>query len=278
MANDNAKTRTVFFISDGTGITAETLGHTLLTQFEGPKFHQVRIPFVSGVDKAAECVYEINEVQKRDGLRPIVITTLVNPEIGAIVGKANGLFIDFFETFVAPLEKELGVKATHIVGRSHSLFDPQEYFNRMETINYAMAHDDGYSSQDLDKADVILVGVSRSGKTPTSLYLALQFGVMAANYPLIPEDFSRMRLPKVLTEHKRKLYGLTISPERLHQIRTARRPNSTYAAIDNCRYEIEMAVKLMRQEGIGWIDSTSRSIEEIAATIMAEAKLNRKAY
>jgi len=275
---DNDQTRTVFFISDGTGITAETLGHTLLTQFEGPKFRQVRIPFVSGEEKAAECVYEINEAEKRDGLRPIVITTLVNPGIGAIVGKANGLFIDFFETFVAPLEKELGVKATHTVGRSHSLFDPQEYFNRMETINYAMAHDDGYSSQDLDKADVILVGVSRSGKTPTSLYLALQFGVMAANYPLIPEDFSRMRLPKVLSEHKRKLYGLTISPERLHQIRTARRPNSQYAAVDNCKYEIEMAVKLMRQEGIGWIDSTSRSIEEIAATIMSEAKLHRQAY
>jgi len=275
---ENAKTRTVFFISDGTGITAETLGHTLLTQFEGPKFHQVRIPFVSGTDKAAECVYEINEAEKRDGERPIVITTLVSPEMGAIVGKANALFIDFFQAFVAPLEKELGVKATHTVGRSHSLFDPQEYFNRMETINYAMAHDDGYSSQDLDKADVILVGVSRSGKTPTSLYLALQFGVMAANYPLIPEDFSRMRLPKAVTDHRKKLYGLTISPERLHQIRTARRPNSEYAALENCKYEIEMAVKLMRQEGIGWIDSTSRSIEEIAATIMAEAKLNRHAY
>src|SRR5579864_1659398 len=130
MANDNAKTRTVFFISDGTGITAETLGHTLLTQFDGPQFKQVRIPFVAGEDKAAECVYEINEALKRDGVRPIVITTLVNPEIGALVRKADGLFIDFFESFVAPLEKELGVKATHTVGRSHSLFDPQEYFNR----------------------------------------------------------------------------------------------------------------------------------------------------
>ncbi|AUL99687.1 pyruvate, water dikinase regulatory protein [Pseudothauera hydrothermalis] len=271
--------RTVFFISDGTGITSETLGHSLLAQFPDARFRQVRIPFVDDVDKAIDCANQIREAAQRDGVRPIVFSTLVNPETVRGLRQADALFIDLFEQFIGPLETELGQRSTHAVGRFHGIADSLDYKNRIEAINFAMAHDDGVSSDgELAEADVILVGVSRSGKTPTSLYLAMQFGVKAANYPLIPEDFERNKLPGELHHYRAKLFGLTIAPERLSQIRQERRPNSRYASLENCRYEIEAAQKLMRRENIRWLDSTAKSIEEISATILQAVRLNRPAY
>ena len=269
--------RTVFFVSDGTGITAQMLGHSLLTQFEGVEFNQVTLPFIDSAEKAEECLQRI-EAEGASGTQPIVFSTLVNQEVRAVVRRAKALFLDFFETFIDPLEAGLGVKSSHTIGRSHSAMDKKEYQQRMEAINFAMAHDDGASHRELSQADVILIGVSRSGKTPTSLYLALQFGVKAANYPLIPEDFHRMKLPEALREQKRKLFGLTIAPDRLHEIRKERRPGSTYAAPDNCRYEVEEAEKLMRREGIHSINSTTKSIEEIATTILRELRIQRQVY
>jgi regulator of PEP synthase PpsR (kinase-PPPase family) len=274
----DGQARTVFFISDGTGITAETLGHSLLTQFEGIRFRQVRIPFVSSLAQAQDCLMQIQEAGKRDGMRPIVISTLVDPNIGRLLREGDALFLDFFETFIVPLEDELGSKSSHTIGRSHGQASSQDYLNRIEAVNFTLAHDDGASDRNLDKAEVILVGVSRSGKTPTSLYLAMQFGIRAANYPLIPEDFERKKLPEVLYRHRDKLYGLTIAPERLHQIRSERRPESRYASLANCRYEIEEAQKLMQREGVRWMDSTTKSIEEIAATIMQAVKLDRHVF
>ncbi len=270
--------RTVFFISDGTGITAETLGHSLLTQFEGIDFRQVRLPFVSTLGQARECLLQIRHAAERDGIRPIVVTTLVDPNISKILREADALFLDFFEAFIVPLEDELGAKSTHTIGRSHGQAGSQDYSNRIEAVNFTLAHDDGASDLNLDRAEVILVGVSRSGKTPTSLYLALQFGIRAANYPLIPEDFERKKLPEVLYRHRAKLFGLTIAPERLHQIRTERRPDSKYASLANCRFEIEEAQKLMKREGVRWMDSTTKSIEEIATTIMQAVKLDRHVF
>ena len=156
--------------------------------------------------------------------------------------------------------------------------DKPEYQQRIEAVNFSMAHDDGGSHRELSEADVILVGVSRSGKTPTSLYLALQFGVKAANYPLIPEDFERDQMPEALKVYKQKLFGLTIAPERLQEIRRERRPGSQYAELANCRYEIAKAEALMKREGIRWINSTAKSIEEIATTILRELKLERHMY
>lgn len=272
-------TRTAFFISDGTGITAETLGHSLLTQFPELKCRQVRIPFVDDLDKALDCARQIRDAAQRDSVRPIVFSTLVNPETVAGLRQADALFIDLFEQFIGPLETELDMRSNHAVGRFHGIAESSEYKSRIEAINYAMAHDDGLTSNgELADADVILVGVSRSGKTPTSLYLALQFGVKAANYPLIPEDFERNKLPGELHLYRKKLFGLTISPERLCQIRQERRANSHYAALENCLYEIDAAQKLMRRENIPWLDSTAKSIEEISATIMQTIKLNKPAY
>ena len=271
-----AQRRTVFFVSDGTGITAQMLGHSLLTQFEGVEFVQVTLPFVDSAEKAEECVARIGAEQEYG--QPIVFSTLVNNDVRAVVRRANALFIDFFESFIDPLEAGLGVKSSHTIGRSHSAMDKKEYQQRIEAINFAMAHDDGASHREIDQADVILVGVSRSGKTPTSLYLALQFGLKAANYPLIPEDFARMQLPPVLVPHKAHLYGLSITPERLREIRQQRRPDSKYADLDNCRFEVEQAEKLMRREGIRWLNSTAKSIEEIATTILRELRIQRHVY
>jgi regulator of PEP synthase PpsR (kinase-PPPase family) len=273
-----ASRRTVFFVSDGTGITVEMLGHSLLTQFDGIEFDQMTVPFIDSVAKAQACVARINEASASGSGRPVVFTTLVNAEIRDTVRKAEAFVLDFFESFLDPLEAEFGAKSTHTIGRSHSARDAKGYTHRIDAINFALAHDDGASSRDLDKADVILVGVSRSGKTPTSLYLSLQFGIRAANCPLIPEDFDRMSLPTSLQGYRHKLYGLSIAPERLREIRNERRPNSKYADLENCRYEVQQAEKLMSREGIRWANSTAKSIEEIATTIMQEFKLERRAY
>jgi [pyruvate, water dikinase]-phosphate phosphotransferase / [pyruvate, water dikinase] kinase len=270
--------RTVFFVSDGTGITAQMLGHSLLTQFEGVEFRQVTLPFVDSAEKAEECLVRIGQEAADGNGRPVVFSTLVNPEVRDVVRRANALFIDFFESFIDPLEAGLGVKSSHTIGRSHSAMDKKEYQQRIEAVNFSMAHDDGASHRELTQADVILIGVSRSGKTPTSLYLALQFGVKAANYPLIPEDFQRAKLPEALRSQKTRLYGLTIAPERLHEIRRERRPGSKYADLDNCRYEVAEAETLMRREGIRCINSTSKSIEEIATTILRELKIPGHVY
>jgi [pyruvate, water dikinase]-phosphate phosphotransferase / [pyruvate, water dikinase] kinase len=270
--------RSVFIISDGTGITAETLAHSLLSQFDGVKYRQIRIPFVDSEEKINDCIERIAEAARRDAVQPIVVSTLVSATLATQLRQANALVLDFFAAFIAPLEDALGIKSTHTIGRTHSSVNTVEYAARIDAINFTMAHDDGVSGAELDKADVILVGVSRSGKTPTSLYLALQFGIRAANYPLIPEDFERGRLPDDLRKHHHKLFGLTISAERLASIRQERRPDSHYAAIDNCRWEIDQAQKMMRREGVRWLDSTTKSIEEIAATLMQTVMIDRRAY
>lgn len=272
--------RSVFFVSDGTGITAETLGHSVLTQFGDLRYRPTRIPFIDSSEKARDAALRINEAGQRDGKRAIVFSTLVNPPIAEELRRAtDAFFIEMFETFVKPLEAELGLKSTHTIGRSHNIgTNSEDYKNRIEAINFALAHDDGQSAKGLASADVILVGVSRSGKTPTTLYLAMQYGVKAANYPLIPEDFERHTLPQPLAPYKGKMFGLSIAPERLSEVRNERRPNSRYAALENCRYEVDEAEKMMRREGIRWLSSTAKSIEEIAATIMQEIRLDRRSY
>lgn len=270
--------RTAFFVSDGTGITAEMLGHSLLTQFEGIDFHHVTIPFVDSPEKAHACMERIGEEARTGNGRPLVFTTLVDEGIRSAIHKSDAFVLDFFERFLGPLEGELGIKSAHTVGRSHSAMDMKEYQDRIEAVNFSLAHDDGISARDLNKADVILVGVSRSGKTPTCLYLAMQFGIKAANYPLIPEDFERMKLPASIEAQRTKLYGLSIAPERLREIRNERRPDSRYATLENCRYEVIQAERLMEREGIRWLSSTAKSIEEIATTVMQDMKLERRTY
>ena len=270
--------RTVFFISDGTGITAETFGNAILAQFEISPRH-VRLPFIDSVDKAHQAIRQINHAGELDGIRPIVFTTLVNMNILAVIkAHCSGMLLDMFGMFVAPLEGELGLKSNHRVGRFSDASKSKAYDDRIEAINFSLAHDDGQSHRDLAGSDVILVGVSRSGKTPTSLYLAMQYGLKASNYPLIPEDFDRRQLPPALVPHRKKIFGLTISPERLSQIRNERRPNSPYSSLVNCRNEIHEAEAMMRREEIRWLSTTTKSIEEISTTILQEIRPERLVY
>jgi hypothetical protein len=266
--------RSVFFVSDGTGITAETFGHSILSQFEGLQLRQLRLPFIDTPDKATEAVQRINRQGEIDGRRPIVFSTLVDTRINALVQSADALFLDMIAGFVGPLEAEFGIRSTHTIGRFHAVAESERYKQRIEAIHFSMAHDDGQMHKELDQADVILVGVSRSGKTPTSLYLAVQHGIKAANYPLIPEDFQRGKLPEVLYRYRDKLFGLTIAAERLAEVRHERRPGSKYASLENCRMEVNEAEAMMRRESIPSLSSTTKSIEEIAATILTLLDLN----
>lgn len=263
--------RTVFIVSDGTGITAEAIARSVLSQFN-LSFSRIHIPFVDTVEKAVDARKQIENEYLQTGLLPIVFSTLVIPELVMIIREAKALHLDVIQTFVEPLKRELGIAPKREIGLSHQNMESQEYKDRIEAINFTLAHDDGQSNRNLDEADVILVGVSRSGKTPTSLYLAMQYGLKVANYPLIPEDFERGQLPASLMPYKHKLFGLTIQPERLAEVRNERRPNSKYASLQNCRYEVTEAEAMMNLEKIPYLSSTSKSIEEISTAILSDMR------
>jgi [pyruvate, water dikinase]-phosphate phosphotransferase / [pyruvate, water dikinase] kinase len=270
--------KTVFFISDGTGITAETLGHSLLTQFEHIKFEYITIPYVNSEEKANTVIANINETAERDGERPLVFVTLINAIIRQRITEANCLVLDFFNTFIVPIEAELKAKSSYSVGRTHGMQNYQSYTTRIDAVNYALTNDDGITTKNYDKADLILLGVSRSGKTPTCLYLALQFGLFAANYPLTEEDLDHNHLPKALEPFRKKLFGLTIDAKRLQAIRHERRPNSNYSALEQCQKEIQQAEKLFHAELIPFLSSTTRSIEEISTMILASTGVKRRLF
>lgn len=268
--------RTVFFISDGTGITAETLGHSLLAQFDAIDFEQITIPYVNTEARARDAVARINKAAAADGSAPIVFDTIVNEDVRRELAGSKGYMIDIFSSFLKPLEKALGAASSYSVGKSHSIVNNQNYNLRIDSVHFALDNDDGARTRHYDLADVILVGVSRSGKTPTCLYLALQFGVKAANYPLTEDDLDDLDLPKVLKEHRSKLFGLSIEPERLAAIRTERKPNSKYASIQQCESEVRGAEAIFNRYGIPFINSTHASIEEISTMIIEAAGLKRR--
>lgn len=268
--------RAVFFLSDQTGVTAETLGHSLLVQFDGQSFRQVTLPFIDTEDKAREAVEKIAAATANDDQRPVIFSTIVRESLRSIIRTAEGLHLDFFDAFLTPLGQELGMSPTYETGKAHGMSDIESYMKRIEATNFAMANDDGGVSRDYDMADVILVGVSRSGKTPTCLYLALQYGVYAANFPLTDEEFESGTLPEVLVRQKHKIYGLTIAPGRLRQIRKERRALGRYSTAQQVRFEIREAEKLFRRYGIPFVDTTEFSIEEISSRILDSTGVERR--
>ncbi len=270
--------RTVFFVSDRTGITVEMLGNSLLTQFDDIEFQRVTLPFIDNIEKARDVLGQVERAGVDSGKRPLVFTSLMTEDLRQEISRANAMVLDVVERFIVPLEEELGIKSAHAIGRRHSAGNFKDYNHRIEAVNYTLAHDDGMTNRNLEQADIILVGVSRSGKTPTCLYMALQFGVKAANYPLIPEDLERMKLPPALLPLRQKVWGLSILPERLQTIRQERKPDSKYASIGNCKWEVQAAESLMKSAGISFLNSTTKSIEELAATILHEARLVRRVY
>jgi len=272
--------RTIFFISASTAITAETLGQSLLVHFEHIDFDQVTIPFIDTLEKANEAVAHINTDAKMKALRPIVFSTIVNPEIRHVIMKSEGVVFDPFDAFMSRLEDELHMRSSSETGRLHGLLEDNMYNIRIDAVNYALSNDDGISTKDYDRADVIIVGVSRTGKTPTCLYLGLQFGIYAANYPLTEEDLyiEYKKIPGVLQPHRERIFGLTINPERLQKIRSERMPDSRYSSLVQCQRELAMAEFLFVSKNIPFINITTMSVEEIVATVMHRSKLQRRLF
>ena len=266
--------RPAFFVSDRTGITSENMGDALLEQFNGLKFKRATYPFVDTPDKARALVQIINRTAEEHEVRPLVFSSIVNDEIRTIVKTSAGLHLSFFDAYLGQLEDELGMRARHsVVSRAQNT---ERYDARMEAVNFALNHDDGVSDKNLEEADVILMGVSRSGKTPTCLYLALQYGIRAANYPLTPEDLDSTDLPRMVKNHKHKLFGLTIEAERLHDIRQERRPDSRYAALATCRSEVADAQAMFRRHNLPFTNTTHKSVEELAVSIIQACHLKRR--
>jgi regulator of PEP synthase PpsR (kinase-PPPase family) len=273
-----ARQRTVFFVSDRTGITAETLGNTLLTQFDGIEFRKTTLPFINTAERAQQAVLKINDAAQRIPEPPLVFSTTVNDEIRAVLRSAQGLFLDLFDSYIPAIERELGQGSTHTVGRVHGMVDTERYRSRIDAVNFAMAHDDGLTQRDYERSDLVLLAPSRCGKTPTCLYMAMQHGLFAANYPLTDDDLERGRLPEPLLRFQPKLYGLTSSPERLHRVRSERRPGSTYASLEQCAYELRQAEQLFQRHGIPFVNSADKSVEEIAAVVMQDKNLRRQTF
>ncbi|HTA64741.1 MAG TPA: pyruvate, water dikinase regulatory protein [Xanthomonadaceae bacterium] len=269
--------RLVFYISDGTGITAETIGHSLLTQFEGIRFHTQRFSFVDSEDKARDALRQIQTAAEVHGCRPIIISSVVDESITGVLEASGGLILDVFGPFIGRIEAELGKQRERHVGHAHGMVDFAAYEARINATNYALTHDDG-GNVNYNEADLILVGVSRSGKTPTCLYLALHYGVRAANYPLTEDDLADKELPKRLQPYRKKIYGLTIDPVRLRQIRQERKPDSRYATIEQCRMEVAAAEAMFKLERIPVLSTTHTSIEEIASKVMTALGIQRQLF
>lgn len=268
--------RDVFFISDRTGITVETLGHSLMSQFNDIQFKERTLRFVDTPEKARAAALEINRVAHGSHTRPIVFSTLIDTETRRIVAESDGIFFDFVDTFMEPLETALNQKSLHAVGRARGVVDNSKYTLRMDAVNYTLTTDDGLNTKGYRHADVIVIGVSRSGKTPTCLYLALTFGIYAANYPVTNEDLEDLRLPAALGPYRKKLYGLSIEPARLQQIRQERKAGGQYASLKQCQYEVRQAEALYRKESIPCLDGTTMSVEEIATAILQKIKLSSR--
>ncbi|KJV45144.1 phosphoenolpyruvate synthase regulatory protein [Pantoea sp. BL1] len=271
--------RSVFYISDGTAITAEVLGHAVLSQFP-VNINSVTLPFVENVQRAQAVKAQINALYQQSGVRPIVFFSIVTPDVREIILESEGFCQDIVQALVGPLQSELGVASMPVAHRTHGLTASNlgKYDARIAAIDYTLAHDDGISLRGLEDAQVILLGVSRCGKTPTSLYLAMQFGVRAANYPFIADDMDNLKLPPALRAHQHKLFGLTIDPERLAAIRQERAENTRYASMRQCRLEVGEVEALFRTHQIRYLNSTNYSVEEIATKILDIMGLRRSMY
>jgi regulator of PEP synthase PpsR (kinase-PPPase family) len=276
MSEGNQIQRSVFFISDGTAITAETLGHSLLAQFPHVDFDIHIIPYITSEEAAMNVVAEINQRAQKDGQKPLVFDTLVDPYVRDIINTADAINLDVFEGLISKLSDELGTLPTTLVGQTHAVTDSESYKARIDAVHFALDNDDGARTRHYDKADLILIGVSRSGKTPTSIYLSLQFGIRVANYPLTEEDLDDNRLPAVLRPHKQKLFGLMIDAERLVAIRSERKANSRYASFNQCQMELRAIEGIYISEGIKYLNVSEMSIEEISTRVLQMTGLKRR--
>jgi len=270
--------RTVIYISDGTGITATSLGRSLLPQFALESVREMTWPFLDSDDKVRDAITRIDAIAQEDGHPPLLFSTLVDPARRRLLHQSQGCVLDLYERFNPLLQEQLQRAPCPVRGHSHGIGNSRHYNARIDALNFALASDDGISTNNYPSAEIILLGVSRSGKTPTCLYLSMQYGILAANWPLTEDDFDSGRLPTPLQPYRDKLFGLTIDPERLHQIRSERLPNSRYANRSQCQLELDAVERLYRVERIPYLNTSSMSIEEIATTVVQQVGLKRRTF
>lgn len=267
-----AAVRAAYFVSDSTGVTAETLGNALLVNFPGIPFARHTIPFVDTADGARAVVADIDR-DAAAGRAPLVFTTVKQAALRGILASSKATIIDLLAGHLTELEQALGTTASEQLGQFHGLGDTEQYFARMRAVEYAIEHDDGQSARALDQADVVIIAPSRCGKTPTTMYLALQHGLRVANYPLTDDDFPSEGLPKLIAKYANRCFGLTTTPLRLSQVRHERRPNSRYSSLEQCTLELRQAEDLYRRNRVPFLNSATKSVEEMSAVIMQTMKL-----
>ncbi len=267
------KSKDIYYISDSTGILAINLGQALICQFPEINFHEEKFPFIKTVIEANNTIKYI--LEQSSGRLPIIFSTLVEPKIRKIFDHPQVELFDVCEVFLSRLENCLEAKALMLPGSSRQT-DDVSMARRVEAINYCLSHDDGTKLDEYNEADVVLLGVSRAGKTPVSVYLSSHMGLKSANYPLTNTDLDRYFLPEGVSRNRKKAVGLTTSAELLHSMRQKRYPDSNYARRNTCLQELEQAKQIFFKYDIPVIDTFGKSIEEIAAQIFQEIGLYKK--
>ncbi len=268
---DTRVRKRVYFVSDHTGVTAEVVGQSLLSRFDHVNIETHTKPFVSTVERAHEVAGEFRALPEP----PIVFSTVTDPEVRRLIGESAAVHFDVFEPYMGKLEAALGHSAARVVGAAHSIRDLARYQARIDSVEFALTTDDGSNVKRYVKADVIMVGVSRVGKSPTCLYLAMTYGVRASNFPLVEEDLETEALPRALAAHRSKLFGLTIEPRRLHELRTKRSPGTSYASLERCEFETRRAERLFRHHNVPFLDTTNVSVEELASQVLQRSNVER---
>lgn len=258
----------VYLISDSTGITASALADSLLNQFQGMSFEMTTFRYVDSPSRLAQVCEQINAAARQGQQKPVVFSTLVEGPMRVQLNAVDAHVFDLMGAFLTPLEEVLGRQASPNIGYTHGQREQAQYHERMDAVNYALRNDDGVSTRHYEQADIILIGVSRCGKTPTCLYLAMQYSMYAANYPLVAEDLESASVPEVLKQYRDRLFALTIEPQRLQAIRQERRPDSNYASLKQCQHEVRLAGMLFHDLGVPVCDVTSLSVEEIATRVL----------
>jgi regulator of PEP synthase PpsR (kinase-PPPase family) len=257
----------VYFVAESTGISAEAMGNALLVQFPGVRFERHRIPFITSIGDARKAVATLDAAMAGPRI-PIVFATIADDTIRGVLATSRAPIIDFVDSHLGQLEDLLGMPGQHLAIRVHGVGDQQRYERRMQAVDYAIKHDDGEDIRDYSDADVILLAPSRCGKTPTTMYLALQHSLFVANYPLVPEDLESAELPGPVRHLRDRCFGIVTTPARLSQVRNERRPNSTYASLEQCQWELRRAELLFRANRIPTVNSSAKSVEEMSVVIL----------
>ncbi len=272
------RTINIHLVSDSTGETLSSVSRAVLSQFEGVESNDFIWPLVrtkSQMEKVIEAI------SKDPG---IVMYTIVQEDLMESLKKhcyeIGVPCIPVLANIINEFSNYLGMNISHTIGRQHIL--DAEYFSRVQAISFTMTHDDGQSSWDLYDADIVIIGVSRTSKSPTSVYLSCR-GYKTANIPFVAID----TIPTTIYDLKKPLIvGLTINPEKLVQIRQTRlsslgqETNTDYIDIESIKNEINESRKLFARLNCPIIDVTKRSVEETAAKIiqlLQEKRLKEKA-